>query len=80
MSLLHAMTLHQGSYILQIQKRFLVPLPAGVKNLINDMPATWDKTESIIAEPGKAIVLSRKKTRFITSWVSMVPTANWPLT
>jgi alpha-glucosidase len=36
-------------------------LPAEVKNLIKDMPATWDKTECIMAEPGKSIVLSRQK-------------------
>lgn len=36
-------------------------LPNELKNLLKDMPATWDKTECIIAEPGKAVVLSRKK-------------------
>lgn len=36
-------------------------LPVEVKNLLKDMPATWDKTEYVIAEPGKALVLSRKK-------------------
>jgi hypothetical protein len=36
-------------------------LPAQVKNLLKEMPATWDKTEYIIAEPGKSIVLSRQK-------------------
>jgi len=28
---------------------------------LKEMPATWDKTEYIIADPGKAIVLSRQK-------------------
>jgi hypothetical protein len=36
-------------------------LPVQVKNLLKEMPATWDKTEYIIAEPGKSIVLSRQK-------------------
>ncbi|PIF29752.1 glycosyl hydrolase family 97 [Flavobacterium sp. 9] len=36
-------------------------LPPELKNLLKEMPATWDKTECIIGEPGKAIVLSRKK-------------------
>lgn len=36
-------------------------LPNELKNLLKEMPATWDKTECIIAEPGKAVVLSRKK-------------------
>jgi hypothetical protein len=36
-------------------------LPIDVKSLLKDMPATWDKTESITAEPGKLIVLSRQK-------------------
>lgn len=36
-------------------------LPAQVKTLIKEMPATWDKTECIVAEPGKSIVLSRQK-------------------
>ena len=36
-------------------------LPNELKALIKEMPATWDKTEAIVAEPGKAIVLSRKK-------------------
>src|SRR5690606_5185089 len=26
-----------------------------------DMPATWDHTESILAEPGKALILARQK-------------------
>jgi len=36
-------------------------LPAEVKDLLTDMPATWDNTESVMAEPGKLIVLSRQK-------------------
>lgn len=36
-------------------------LPNELKDLFKEMPATWDKTEYVIAEPGKEIVLSRKK-------------------
>lgn len=36
-------------------------LPDELKKLLKEMPATWDKTEAIIAEPGKSIVLSRQK-------------------
>jgi alpha-glucosidase len=36
-------------------------LPIEVKDLIKDMPATWDKTESVLAEPGKSLVLFRQK-------------------
>lgn len=36
-------------------------LPPEVKNLLKSMPATWDKTESVLAEPGKVLVLSRQK-------------------
>lgn len=36
-------------------------LPNELKNLLKEMPSTWDKTECVIAEPGKAIILSRKK-------------------
>lgn len=36
-------------------------LPNELKNLLKEMPATWDKTECIIGEPGKALVLSRQK-------------------
>ncbi|RAV28021.1 glycoside hydrolase family 97 protein [Sinomicrobium soli] len=35
--------------------------PEEVKNLLKEMPATWDKTECIVGEPGKGIVLSRQK-------------------
>lgn len=36
-------------------------LPVEVKDLLTDMPPTWDNTESVAAEPGKLIVLSRQK-------------------
>ncbi|WP_291142113.1 glycoside hydrolase family 97 protein [Flavobacterium sp. UBA7680] len=36
-------------------------LPTELKDLFKEMPATWDKTEAIIAEPGKTVVLSRQK-------------------
>lgn len=36
-------------------------LPPEVQQLLKDMPATWDKTESIRAEPGRLIILSRQK-------------------
>lgn len=36
-------------------------LPNDVKTLLKEMPATWDRSEGIICEPGKAIVLSRQK-------------------
>lgn len=36
-------------------------LPVEVKNLLKDMPATWDKTESVLSEPGKSLVLFRQK-------------------
>lgn len=36
-------------------------LPVEVKDLFKDMPATWDKTECIVAEPGESIVLSRQE-------------------
>ncbi len=36
-------------------------LPNELKDLLKEMPATWDKTEALIAEPGKTIVLSRQK-------------------
>jgi hypothetical protein len=38
-------------------------LPVSVKQLLKDMPATWDKTESIVAEPGEQIILARQKDR-----------------
>ena len=36
-------------------------LPAEVKNLLKELPATWDKTECLVAEPGKSVVLSRQQ-------------------
>lgn len=36
-------------------------LPNELKSLLKEMPATWDKTEYVVADPGKAIILSRKK-------------------
>ncbi|MDD7885370.1 glycoside hydrolase family 97 protein [Flavivirga sp. 57AJ16] len=36
-------------------------LPNDIKNLLIELPATWDKTECLIGNPGKAIVLLRKK-------------------
>lgn len=36
-------------------------LPGDVKTFLKEMPATWDKSECIIGEPGEAIVLSRQK-------------------
>ncbi|MFB3389786.1 glycoside hydrolase family 97 catalytic domain-containing protein [Flavobacterium sp. LAR06] len=36
-------------------------LPNELKDLLKEMPATWDKTEYIIADPGKSIVLFRQK-------------------
>ena len=42
-------------------KEVFESLPKDVKNLLKDLPATWDKTECLIGEPGKAIVLFRQK-------------------
>ena len=36
-------------------------LPNEVKDLLKDMPATWDRTRSVKADPGKLLVLSRHK-------------------
>ncbi|HMF72843.1 MAG TPA: glycoside hydrolase family 97 catalytic domain-containing protein [Flavitalea sp.] len=36
-------------------------LPNDVKTLLKEMPATWDRSECIIGEPGEAMVLSRQK-------------------
>lgn len=35
-------------------------LPEEVKSLLREMPATWDSTQYIVADPGEAIVLYRK--------------------
>jgi alpha-glucosidase len=42
-------------------KEVFEALPADVKNLFRQMPATWDKTQYIVAEPGRSVVLSRQK-------------------
>lgn len=36
-------------------------LPLPVRQLLKDKPATWDKTESIVAQPGQQIILARRK-------------------
>ncbi|AKD54353.1 glycoside hydrolase family 97 protein [Spirosoma radiotolerans] len=36
-------------------------LPISVRQLLKDMPATWDKTESVVAQPGEQIILFRQK-------------------
>ena len=38
-------------------------LPVPVRALLKDMPASWDKTEPIVAEPGEQIILARQKDR-----------------
>lgn len=55
-----AMTLTSGIIHFADSKEVFDSLPVEVKNLIKDMPATWDKTESVIADPGKILVLSRQ--------------------
>ncbi|WP_460939814.1 glycoside hydrolase family 97 protein [Spirosoma humi] len=45
-------------------KEIFDSLPVQVRQLLKDMPATWDKTESIIAEPGEQLILARQKDRF----------------
>jgi hypothetical protein len=56
-----AMTYTSGVIHFADSKEVFDALPADVKNLLKDMPATWDKTACIIGEPGKALVLSRQK-------------------
>nr|WP_240543701.1 glycoside hydrolase family 97 protein [Spirosoma foliorum] len=41
-------------------KEMFESLPVLVRQLLKDMPATWDKTESLVAEPGEQIILSRQ--------------------
>ena len=36
-------------------------MPGQIQQLLKDMPATWDNTECLMAEPGKAIILYRQK-------------------
>lgn len=42
-------------------KEVFESLPSEVKTLLKEMPATWDRSEGIICEPGEAIVLARHK-------------------
>ncbi|SEM30815.1 Glycosyl-hydrolase 97 C-terminal, oligomerisation [bacterium A37T11] len=56
-----AMTYTSGIIHFADSKEIFDALPLEVKDLIKDMPATWDKTESVMAEPGKALVLYRQK-------------------
>jgi alpha-glucosidase len=58
-----AMTMVYTSGIIHFadSKEVFDGLPEQVKTLVKEMPATWDKTECIVAEPGKSIVLSRQK-------------------
>ncbi|WP_035141760.1 glycoside hydrolase family 97 protein [Flavobacterium daejeonense] len=55
-----AMTLTSGIIHFADSKEVFDSLPIEVKNLLKEMPATWDRTESIIAKPGEAIVLYRQ--------------------
>lgn len=52
-------------------------LPNELKSLIKEMPATWDKTEYLVADPGKAIILSRKKDNL--SYIIGINGTNSPL-
>ncbi|QJW90174.1 glycoside hydrolase [Spirosoma taeanense] len=36
-------------------------LPAPVRQLLKDMPASWDKTEPIVAQPGEQLIIARQK-------------------
>jgi len=36
-------------------------LPVPVRQLLKELPASWDKTESIVAEPGEKLILARQK-------------------
>ena len=56
-----AMTYTSGIIHFADSKEVFDSLPAEVKNLLKEMPATWDKTESVMAEPGKILVLYRQK-------------------
>jgi alpha-glucosidase len=56
-----AMTYTSGIIHFADSKEVFDSLPAEVKTLLKELPATWDSTESIIAEPGKALVLARHK-------------------
>jgi hypothetical protein len=52
-------------------------LPEAVKSLLKDMPATWDKTRTIVADPGQSLVLSRQKDNL--SYVVGINGTNKPL-
>lgn len=58
-----AMTMIYTSGIIHFadSEEVFASLSDDLKTLFKEMPATWDKTECIIGEPGKAIVLSRQK-------------------
>lgn len=56
-----AMTYTSGIIHFADSREMFDSLPAEVKQLLKEMPATWDKTESIIADPGTALVLHRQK-------------------
>ncbi|WPU92846.1 glycoside hydrolase family 97 catalytic domain-containing protein [Mucilaginibacter sabulilitoris] len=56
-----AMTYTSGIIHFADSKEVFDSLPVDVKNLFKEMPSTWDRTECIIAEPGKSLVLSRQK-------------------
>lgn len=58
-----AMTMIYTSGIIHFadSKEVFDSLPADVKNLFKEMPATWDKTACLVADPGKSIVLYRQK-------------------
>jgi len=56
-----AMTYTSGIIHFADSKEVFDALPLEVKDLIKDMPATWDKTESVMADPGKLLILSRQK-------------------
>lgn len=36
-------------------------LPVPVRQLLKEMPASWDKTESIVAQPGEQLILARRQ-------------------
>lgn len=39
-------------------------LPVSVRQLLIDMPASWDKTESVVAQPGEQLILARQQGKF----------------
>lgn len=56
-----AMTYTSGIIHFADSKEVFDSLPAEVKSLLKDMPATWDKTECVVADPGNMLVLYRQK-------------------